>query len=75
MCIICSCLILFLLCILQVRNYHKEFYRPENLKIIITGQVKPEDVFKALAPLEDKILTKVNKIFIDGVNIFLNISA
>lgn len=43
---------------LQVRKYHKEFYRPENLKIIITGQVKPEDVFKALAPLEAKIISK-----------------
>ncbi|KAI4464378.1 presequence protease [Holotrichia oblita] len=42
----------------KVRNYHKEFYRPENLKVIITGQVKPEDVFKALEPLEIKIMSK-----------------
>lgn len=42
----------------KVRNYHKEFYRPENLKVIITGQVKPEDVFKALAALEEKIVSK-----------------
>lgn len=42
----------------KVRNYHKEFYRPENLKLVITGQVKPEDVFKALEVVEDKILSK-----------------
>ena len=43
----------------QVRDFHKEFYRPENLTVIITGQVKPEDVFQALAPFEDKIVSKV----------------
>lgn len=42
----------------KVRNYHKEFYRPENLKLVITGQVKPEDVFKALEVVETKILAK-----------------
>lgn len=42
----------------KVRNYHKEFYRPENLKIIITGQVKPGDVFNSLAKLEEKIVSK-----------------
>lgn len=45
----------------KVRNYHKEFYRPENLKVIITGQVKPGDVFKALEPLEMKIMAKVSR--------------
>lgn len=48
----------------KVRNYHKEFYRPENLKVIITGQVKSEDVFKSLEKLEDKIVSKVSKIYI-----------
>ncbi|XP_971907.2 uncharacterized protein C05D11.1-like [Tribolium castaneum] len=42
----------------KVKNYHKEFYRPENLKVIITGQIKHEEVFKALETLERKILTK-----------------
>ncbi|XP_043275299.1 uncharacterized protein C05D11.1-like [Venturia canescens] len=42
----------------KVRNYHKEFYRPENLTIIITGQVKHTDVFKALRPLEENIVSK-----------------
>ncbi|XP_046995924.1 uncharacterized protein C05D11.1-like isoform X1 [Schistocerca americana] len=45
----------------KVRNYHKQFYRPENLTLIITGQVKPEDVFEALVPLEEKIVSKGNR--------------
>jgi Zn-dependent M16 (insulinase) family peptidase len=44
---------------LQVRNYHKEFYRPENLTLIIAGQVKPDEIFQALAPVEEKIISKV----------------
>ena len=44
---------------LQVCDYHKEFYRPENLCLIITGQVEPEQVFAALQPFEEKILAKV----------------
>ncbi|KAF5298438.1 hypothetical protein FQR65_LT01217 [Abscondita terminalis] len=42
----------------KVRKYHKEFYRPENLVLIITGQIKPEDVFRALEPIENKIIEK-----------------
>ncbi|XP_033227850.1 uncharacterized protein C05D11.1-like [Belonocnema kinseyi] len=42
----------------KVKEYHKEFYRPENLTIVITGQVKHADVFKALQPIEGKILSK-----------------
>lgn len=59
----------------KVRNYHKDFYRPENLKVIITGQVKPRDVFRALEKLEDKILSKVNIeecVLIDMLLFFLN---
>lgn len=43
-----------------MREYHKKFYRAENLKVIITGNVNPEAVFKALAPLEEKIIAKVH---------------
>ncbi|XP_012281093.1 uncharacterized protein C05D11.1-like [Orussus abietinus] len=42
----------------KVKQFHKEFYRPENLTIVIVGQVKHTDVFKALHPLEEKILSK-----------------
>lgn len=42
----------------KVKNYHKEFYRPENLKLIIIGLIKPDDVFRALEPVESKIIEK-----------------
>lgn len=42
----------------KVRNYHKEFYRPENLRLIIVGLIKPDDVFRALEPVESKIIEK-----------------
>ncbi|XP_058458892.1 uncharacterized protein C05D11.1-like [Malaya genurostris] len=42
----------------KVRSYHAAFYRPDNLHVIITGQIAPEDIFKALEPVEQKILSK-----------------
>ncbi|BFZ06020.1 hypothetical protein BsWGS_09058 [Bradybaena similaris] len=42
----------------KVKKYHKEFYRPENLCIIICGMVKAEQVFKVLDPVERKIISK-----------------
>lgn len=43
----------------KVRNFHKKFYRPENLTIILTGQIEAEEVFKAVAIVEDDIIAKV----------------
>lgn len=45
---------------IQVRDYHSEFYRPENLTVTITGQVKVDEVEKALSQLEKRILEKVH---------------
>ncbi|KAK1127835.1 hypothetical protein K0M31_003327 [Melipona bicolor] len=45
----------------KVKQYHQEFYRPENLTIVITGQVKHADVFKALQIIEKKIISKGNR--------------
>lgn len=42
-----------------MRDFHKKFYRAENLTIILTGQIEAEDVFKALATVEDDIIAKV----------------
>uniref|UniRef100_A0A1S4GM16 Uncharacterized protein n=1 Tax=Anopheles gambiae TaxID=7165 RepID=A0A1S4GM16_ANOGA len=42
----------------KVRAYHAAFYRPDNLHVIITGQIKPDDIFKALEPIEEKIVSK-----------------
>ncbi|XP_076754478.1 uncharacterized protein C05D11.1 [Xylocopa sonorina] len=47
----------------KVKQYHQQFYRPENLTIVITGQVKHADVFKALQTIEKKIISKGNKNF------------
>ncbi|KAF4518639.1 hypothetical protein B566_EDAN005966 [Ephemera danica] len=41
-----------------VRAYHKEFYRPENLTLIVTGKVSFEEVFAALDPLEEKLAAR-----------------
>lgn len=45
----------------KVVNYHKDFYRPENLCLVITGEISAEAVFKALEPIEAKILGKGNR--------------
>ncbi|XP_076642310.1 uncharacterized protein C05D11.1 [Halictus rubicundus] len=45
----------------KVKQYHKDFYRPENLTLIIVGQIKHADVFNALQPIEQKILSKGNR--------------
>ncbi|XP_047134404.1 uncharacterized protein C05D11.1 isoform X1 [Hydra vulgaris] len=45
----------------KVRKYHSEFYRADNLCLIITGKVNPEDVFRVIKPFEDKIISKANQ--------------
>ncbi|XP_057672406.1 uncharacterized protein C05D11.1-like isoform X1 [Diorhabda carinulata] len=42
----------------KCRAFHKAFYRPENLKIIICGKVEAQDVFDSLTNLEELILSK-----------------
>lgn len=42
----------------KVRAYHKQFYRPDNLTVIVTGQVKAEALFEALKPFEERIAAK-----------------
>eukprot|EP01117_Protostelium_nocturnum_P008230 TRINITY_DN2936_c0_g3_i1.p1 TRINITY_DN2936_c0_g3~~TRINITY_DN2936_c0_g3_i1.p1 ORF type:complete len:1017 (+),score=266.38 TRINITY_DN2936_c0_g3_i1:107-3157(+) len=42
----------------KVRDYHKEFYRPENLCLIISGKVKAEDIIQKLVSTEETILSK-----------------
>lgn len=44
----------------QVRAYHNAFYRPDNLCLIVTGQVDVDKLFTALQPFEDKIISKVS---------------
>lgn len=42
----------------QVRQFHAEFYRPENLTCIIAGQIDIDEICRVLRPLEEKILSK-----------------
>ncbi|KAJ8726234.1 hypothetical protein PYW07_000932 [Mythimna separata] len=44
----------------KVRDFHKKFYRAENLTIILTGQIEAQDVFDALTTVEDDIIAKKN---------------
>ena len=44
----------------QVRAYHRSFYRPDNLALIVVGQVEADQLFEALSPLEEKIISKVS---------------
>lgn len=42
----------------KVRDFHKQFYHSKNLCIVVTGPVDPESIFKAIKPIEDKIVQK-----------------
>eukprot|EP01080_Neovahlkampfia_damariscottae_P006879 gene6879-11041_t len=41
-----------------VRKYHQDYYRPDNVCAILTGQIKIEQVIDSLLPIEEKILKK-----------------
>ena len=41
---------------LKIKHFHEHFYRPENLVLIITGNIKSQNIFDALEKVEDKIL-------------------
>ncbi|XP_011407072.2 PREDICTED: uncharacterized protein C05D11.1-like [Amphimedon queenslandica] len=42
----------------KVTSYHSSYYRPDNLNLIITGQIEPRQIFKSLSEFEEKILSK-----------------
>uniref|UniRef100_A0A1L8DTH1 Putative zn2+-dependent endopeptidase insulinase superfamily protein n=1 Tax=Nyssomyia neivai TaxID=330878 RepID=A0A1L8DTH1_9DIPT len=42
----------------KVKDYHAAFYRPENLSIIVTGQVTIDELLRALKPVEERIVKK-----------------
>ena len=52
----------------KVRNYHKKFYRAENLVLTITGSIDPHQIFKAVTSIEEKILGKksLNQTLFEG---------
>jgi len=57
--LVCSGIILSVLLTNQVRDYHRSFYRPDNLSLIVVGQVEADQLFEALVHFEDKIVSKV----------------
>ena len=40
----------------KVRDYHRKYYRPENLVLIITGNINQQQIFKTIASMEEKIV-------------------
>jgi len=45
----------------KVRDYHHQFYRPENLGLVVTGQVTAEEVFAAVDRLDDVLMKEASK--------------
>ena len=43
----------------KVVSYHKKYYRPDNLCLIITGQVEPSEVLKSVEEFESLGAIKV----------------
>eukprot|EP00761_Pharyngomonas_kirbyi_P012880 gb/GECH01012907.1/.p1 GENE.gb/GECH01012907.1/~~gb/GECH01012907.1/.p1 ORF type:complete len:1026 (+),score=213.10 gb/GECH01012907.1/:1-3078(+) len=41
----------------KVRDYHRAFYRPDNLAVVVTGQVSPDRLLRTIAAFEEKIPT------------------
>lgn len=46
----------------EIRPFHQKFYRPENLTLIITGQIEADQVFEALRPIQEKVLSKPKRV-------------
>ena len=44
--------------IAKVRDYHKKYYRPENLVLTITGRIDEQELFETLRKTEEKVLRK-----------------
>ena len=42
----------------KVRAYHKEYYRPENLLLTITGRIDEQQLFESIRNIEEKVLAK-----------------
>ena len=42
-----------------VRAYHEQYYRPENLCVIVVGQVPDNELLEAVRPTEEDILAKL----------------
>ena len=48
----------------KIRNYHKQYYRPENMVIIVAGQVEKRKIFDAIRSLEEEEEKKIRESFV-----------
>ncbi|CAG0915932.1 unnamed protein product [Notodromas monacha] len=48
----------------KVKAFHRAFYRPENVWLIVTGHVTAVEVMDAIEPIERKLVKKVNDPFV-----------
>lgn len=46
----------------KIRAFHREFYRPENLCVVVTGQVKEDEILSSLSAFEKRIIEKRQKV-------------
>ncbi|KAJ1495585.1 hypothetical protein T484DRAFT_1762020 [Baffinella frigidus] len=44
----------------KIRAYHKEYYRPDNMCVCITGKVSAEQIFASIAEMEDKFAERAD---------------
>ncbi|KAI1310239.1 hypothetical protein EDD11_003855 [Mortierella claussenii] len=42
----------------KIRQYHRDYYRPDNLCLIISGRIEHKKLLDALAPVEERIISK-----------------
>ena len=42
----------------KAREYHKKYYRPENLQLTVTGGIDEQQLFYAIRSIEEKIVNK-----------------
>ncbi|KAF9316996.1 hypothetical protein BG003_001323 [Podila horticola] len=42
----------------KIRQYHRDYYRPDNLCLIVSGRVDHAKLLEALGPVEERILSK-----------------
>ncbi|PKK78220.1 hypothetical protein RhiirC2_730303 [Rhizophagus irregularis] len=56
-----------------IRQYHRDYYKPDNLCLIITGKILHDELFKTLDPLDERISRKKSQIhkrpFVDSAPI------
>ncbi|KAG0305550.1 hypothetical protein BGZ98_003958 [Dissophora globulifera] len=42
----------------KIRQYHRDYYRPDNLCLIISGRLDHTELLAALGPVEERIISK-----------------